>query len=323
MNCKNKITHTVQEGDSLYKLARQYRTTVTELILGNSGVNPYNLQIGMKLTVCPGEEYEEPEMPGRPGNGMMPGRPGRPGNEMRPGRPGNGMMPEVPGNGMRPGMPEVPGNGMMPEVPGNGMMPGMPEVPENGANPEEPGNNMTPETPGQQENAVRKLMEEMRLAWLSNIYWTRMYMMSIDADNADQQDVFERMLQTADEIVDVFAPFLSTTMTRQLQNLLMEHVELTGQLIRTLKSGQMEDYDSLIRDWYGNANQIALLLEGQNPYFGSRETRNLLLNHLDMTREAIEYQFNGDYGRSIDTFRDIKNQVLNMADYFSRGLLAR
>ncbi len=284
MNCQNKRTHIVQEGDSLYKLARQYRTTVTELILGNSGVNPYNLQIGMKLTVCPGEEYREPEMPG---------------SNMRPENPGNNMRPEMPGNNV---MPEIPGNGMMPEMPGN---------------------NGESETLGQREDAVRKLMEEMRLAWLSNIYWTRMYMMSIDADHADQQDVFERMLQTADEIVDVFAPFLSMTVTRQLQNLLMEHVELTGQLIRTIKSGQMADYDALIRDWYGNANQIALLLEGQNPYFGSRETRNLLLNHLDMTREAMEYQFNGDYGRSIDTFRDIRNQTINMADYFSRGLLAR
>ena len=293
MNCQNKRTHIVQEGDSLYKLARQYRTTVTELILGNSGVNPYNLQIGMKLTVCPGEEYREPEMPG---------------NNMRPENPGNNMRPEMPGNNMRP---EMPGNNMRPEIPGNGMMPEM------------PGDNGESETLGQREDAVRKLMEEMRLAWLSNIYWTRMYMMSIDADHADQQDVFERMLQTADEIVDVFAPFLSMTVTRQLQNLLMEHVELTGQLIRTIKSGQMADYDALIRDWYGNANQIALLLEGQNPYFGSRETRNLLLNHLDMTREAMEYQFNGDYGRSIDTFRDIRNQTINMADYFSRGLLAR
>lgn len=297
MKCRNKITHTVQEGDTLYLLAKKYRTTVTELILGNSGVNPYNLQIGMKLSVCPGEEYREPEMP----------------DDMRPNMPDN-MRPEMPGGNMRPNMPD----NMRPNMPDDMR----PETPDN-MRPNMPGDNMGPETPEQQEEAVQKMMEDMRLAWLSNIYWTRMYMMSIDADNADQQEVFERMLQTADEIVDAFAPSLPTTATRQLQNLLMEYAELTGQLIRILKNGQMADYDAVIRDWYGNANQIAELLERQNPYFGSRETRNLLLNHLDMTRESMEYQFNGDYGRSIDTFRDIRNQTLDMADYFARGLLAR
>ena len=58
MYCQNRIVHTIEQGDSLYRLARQYDTTVTELILGNPGVNPYNLQIGMKLQICPGRGYE-------------------------------------------------------------------------------------------------------------------------------------------------------------------------------------------------------------------------------------------------------------------------
>ena len=57
MYCQNRISYRVQEGDSLYKLAKQFHTTVTELILLNSGVNPYNLQTGMRLTICPGEGY--------------------------------------------------------------------------------------------------------------------------------------------------------------------------------------------------------------------------------------------------------------------------
>ncbi|MGN0351125.1 MAG: LysM peptidoglycan-binding domain-containing protein [Roseburia sp.] len=61
MYCNNKIVHTIKEGDSLYKLSKQYMTTVTELIMGNPGVNPYNLQVGMKLTICPGPGYKETE----------------------------------------------------------------------------------------------------------------------------------------------------------------------------------------------------------------------------------------------------------------------
>lgn len=295
MYCQNKIIHVVEEGDSLYKLARQYRTTVTELILGNPGVNPYNLQTGMQLNVCPGEEFKEPE--NQESNRPQGGRPQI--TIIRPTTPGGSTRPTTPEGTTRP---TTPGENTRPMQPGNA------------------GNTGTPE---QERMGYAEPRDAMRLAWLANIYWTRMYLMSVDANTADQQEVFERMLQTADEIVDVFAPYLPTSITRQLQNLLMEHMELTGQLIRILKTGQTADYDSLIKDWYGNANQIATLLSNQNPYFESREIRNLLLNHLDMTREEIEYQINEDYGRSIDTFRDILNQVLEMADFFATGLLTR
>ena len=43
----------------------------------------------------------------------------------------------------------------------------------------------------------------------------------------------------------------------------------------------------------------------------------------DLTREEIEQQINGAYAQSIDTFRDIVDQAVKMADFFSQGLLAR
>lgn len=278
MYCQNRMVHTVQEGDSLYRLARQYHTTVTELILGNPGVNPYNLQVGMKLYVCPGESYVPPQ--GDSGNA---GNSGSTGNAGMGGNTGIGVV--IPG-GQRPG--------------GN-------------------------QTAGEMQNSVNQLFEAMRLAWLELIYWTRMYMMSVDsgADAKEQYAVEGRLLETADAITDVFAERLPVAVTRQLRNLLVEHVEMTGQIIRTLKSGDMENYDRQIREWYANANQIATLLADQNPYFAGNETRNLLLNYLDMTREIIEHQMNGEYDQSIDTFRDLSDLVLELADYLARGLLAR
>lgn len=273
MYCQNRIVHTVQEGDSLYRLSRQYHTTVTELILGNPGVNPYNLQIGMRLFVCPGEGYVAPD--------------GSAGGMNLGGANQSGQMP----GGQMPG----------------GQMPG----------------GQMPETENEMENSIANMMEAMRLAWLSMLYWTRMYMMSVAADTKDQQAVEERLMEAADEITDVFARTLPIQVVRQLRNLFMEHVELTGDIIRMVKSGNMENYDNLIKEWYANANQIATLFANQNPYFGGRELRNMLLNYLDMTRETIEHQMNGEYDQSIDTFRDLKDAVLELADYLARGLLAR
>ena len=80
MYCQNRIVHTIEQGDSLYRLARQYDTTVTELILGNPGANPYNLQVGMKLQICPGPDYDGP-LPNTPGVviPILPGDPNRQG----------------------------------------------------------------------------------------------------------------------------------------------------------------------------------------------------------------------------------------------------
>lgn len=270
MYCQNKIVHTIQAGDSLYKLSRQYHTTVTELILGNPGVNPYNLQIGMQLFICPGEGYVPPQ---NPGGGNMGGGTGNPGGGSMGGGTGN------------------------------------------------PGSNN--ETESEREDSILRLNEDMRLAWLNHVYWTRMYLMSAVADNAEQQAVEERLLETADEITDVFARYLPIATTRQLRNLLTEHIEIAGQIIQALKAKNMSDYDALVKEWYRNANQMAALFASHNPYFESRETRNMLLNHLDLTREEIEQQVNGEYEQSIDVFRDVEQQALAMADYFARGLLAR
>lgn len=172
-------------------------------------------------------------------------------------------------------------------------------------------------------NSILRLNEDMRLAWLNHVYWTRMYLMSAVADNADQQAVEERLLETADEITDVFARYLPIATTRQLRNLLTEHIEIGGQIIQALKAKNMSDYDALVQEWYRNANQMATLFANYNPYFEGRETRNMFLNHLDLTREEIEHQVNGEYEQSIDVFRDVEQQALAMADYFARGLLAR
>ena len=154
MYCQNKIVHTIQAGDSLYKLSRQYHTTVTELILGNPGVNPYNLQIGMQLFICPGEGYVPPQNPGGGNTGGGTGK------------AGSGTGNTATGN-MSGGTGSMGGN--MGGGTGNA----------GGSN----------ETESEREDSILRLNEDMRLAWLNHVYWTRMYLMSAVADNADQQAV--------------------------------------------------------------------------------------------------------------------------------------
>ena len=50
------IYHVVQQGDTFYRLAQRYQTTVPDIIMRNPGVNPYNLQVGTRLRICTGQE---------------------------------------------------------------------------------------------------------------------------------------------------------------------------------------------------------------------------------------------------------------------------
>jgi len=58
MNCPQQITYVIQQGDNLYQLARFYQTTVIDILSLNPGTDPYNLQIGSTLTICPGEGFQ-------------------------------------------------------------------------------------------------------------------------------------------------------------------------------------------------------------------------------------------------------------------------
>ena len=57
MNEINPILYTIRPGDTLYKLAMQYGTTVQSIIDNNMALNPYNLRVGQQIYIYPNHEY--------------------------------------------------------------------------------------------------------------------------------------------------------------------------------------------------------------------------------------------------------------------------
>lgn len=55
MNYPVKLSYTIRPGDTLYQLARRFKTTVAVLISDNPDMDPYNLQVGSKITIYPGK----------------------------------------------------------------------------------------------------------------------------------------------------------------------------------------------------------------------------------------------------------------------------
>lgn len=276
MYCQNRISYRVQEGDSLYKLAKQFHTTVTELILLNSGVNPYNLQTGMRLTICPGEGYvDENESTPSEGNTNIPTK-----------TPVGGIV-IIPGTTTQPGTATRPGTTT------------------------QPGNNMGVD-----------LRQRMRMAWLNHITLVKFYLISFFENLSSQNAWKDAVYKNAEEILAIFAQYYPASAMQRFRKLFMEHLRLTDEVAAGLKADPAFSGEAM-ENWYINAEEIASFLSRQTPAYNETELRKMFYDHLDMERQQMEAYLDGDYVTDIEIYLRSQQNMIELADFLTSGLLAR
>ena len=288
MYCQNRISYRVQEGDSLYKLAKQFHTTVTELILLNSGVNPYNLQTGMRLTICPGEGYVD-ENESKPSEG----------NTNKPTKTPVGGIVIIPGTTTQPGTTTRPGTTTQP---GTATRPGTTT---------QPGNNMGVD-----------LRQRMRMAWLNHITLVKFYLISFFENLSGQNAWKDAVYKNAEEILAIFAQYYPASAMQRFRKLFMEHLRLTDEVAAGLKADPAFS-GAAMENWYINAEEIASFLSRQTPAYNETELRKMFYDHLDMERQQMEAYLDGDYETDIEIYLRSQQNMIELADFLTSGLLAR
>ena len=288
MYCQNRISYRVQEGDSLYKLAKQFHTTVTELILLNSGVNPYNLQTGMRLKICPGEGYVD-ENESKPSEG----------NTNKPTKTPVGGIVIIPGTTTQPGGTTRPGTTTQP---GTATRPGTTTQPEN--------------------NMGVDLRQRMRMAWLNHITLVKFYLISFFENLSSQNAWKDAVYKNAEEILAIFAQYYPASAMQRFRKLFMEHLRLTDEVAAGLKADPAFS-GAAMENWYINAEEIASFLSRQTPAYNETELRKMFYDHLDMERQQMEAYLDGDYETDIEIYLRSQQNMIELADFLTSGLLAR
>ena len=276
MYCQNRISNRVQEGDSLYKLAKQFHTTEPELILLTSGVNPNNLQTGMRLTICPGEGYVD-ENESKPSEG----------NTNKPTKTPVGGIVIIPGTTTQPGSATRPGTTT------------------------QPGNNMGVD-----------LRQRMRMAWLNHITLVKFYLISFFENLSGQNAWKDAVYKNAEEILAIFAQYYPASAMQRFRKLFMEHLRLTDEVAAGLKADPAFS-GAAMENWYINAEEIASFLSRQTPAYNETELRKMFYDHLDMERQQMEAYLDGDYETDIEIYLRSQQNMIELADFLTSGLLAR
>ena len=78
-----------------------------------------------------------------------------------------------------------------------------------------------------------------------------------------------------------------------------------------------------MENWYINAEEIASFLSRQTPAYNETELRKMFYDHLDMERQQMEAYLDGDYETDIEIYLRSQQNMIELADFLTSGLLAR
>lgn len=161
----------------------------------------------------------------------------------------------------------------------------------------------------------------MRMLWEQHAAWTRMTIISIAENLADEDFVTRRLLRNPQDIAAVFRPLYGNEVAGRLNDLLTEHLVLAAQLVKESKAGDRAAAAETERRWYANADEIATFLGSINPYWSGEGMRRMWREHLDLVKAQAVARLNKDYASDIAYYDEGEQLILRMADEFTEGII--
>ena len=165
------------------------------------------------------------------------------------------------------------------------------------------------------------LLEQMNLAWLEHVFWTRLFLISVAEDLKDLEPTKARLLENPKDIADIFRKYYGSSIANTIQRLLTEHLEIGGDLIVALKNNNNALAKELNTKWYKNADEMAEAFSSINPFYHKEAVRNMLYEHLRLTTNEVNARLKKDYAADIKAYGLVQNEALEMAKLFVDGIV--
>lgn len=165
------------------------------------------------------------------------------------------------------------------------------------------------------------LMQNMDLAWLEHVFWTRLFLISVAGSLGDLEATKARLLENPRTIANVFRKYYGNNIANKIEELIREHLVIGGDLIVALKNGNQSLAQELNTKWYKNADDMAEAFSSINPFYPKKEIRNMLYDHLKLTTNEVSARLKKDYTADIRAYDMVQKEVLKMADFFINGIV--
>lgn len=165
------------------------------------------------------------------------------------------------------------------------------------------------------------LSNDMSLAWIEHILWTRMLLISIAESLNDLDATKARLLENPRDIANVFKKYCGNTIANTIQKLLTEHLVIGGDLIVALKNNNQKLASELNTKWYKNADDMADAFSSINPFYPKEDIRHMLYEHLRLTTNEVTARLRRDYQADIKAYDLVQKEILEMSQFFVDGFV--
>jgi hypothetical protein len=164
----------------------------------------------------------------------------------------------------------------------------------------------------------------MRKLWEDHITWTRLYIVTATADLPDKDATAQRLLQNQVDIGGAVKPFYGDDAGNRLTALLKDHILGAVAVLDAAKAGDMARLDAANKQWYANADDIAVFLSAANPRSWPADTMKAQMKmHLDLTlQEAVDH-LGARYADDVRDYDRVHDHILMLADALSDGIIAQ
>ncbi len=165
------------------------------------------------------------------------------------------------------------------------------------------------------------LTNAMRKLWSDHVVWTRLYIMEAVAGADDAQAAASRLLKNQEDIGNAIVPLYGEEAGAKLTHLLKSHIMIAVDLVGAAIAGDSERFALEDKRWDDNADEIAAFLSGANPNWQAKDVRDLLGQHLSLTKGEAVARLEKNWDADVAAFDDIFTEILTMADALSEGII--
>jgi hypothetical protein len=167
-----------------------------------------------------------------------------------------------------------------------------------------------------------ELRMDMRKAWDDHVWWTREVVIGIIDNVPGTNEAVDRLLKNQEEIGDAIKPYYGKDAANELTALLKPHITIAAEVVKAAKANNKVALEEANTRWYANADSISIFLNSANPdNWELDHMKKHMRDHLDLLTDQVTTRIKKDYKANIKALEKSEEQILEMADMLSEGII--